>query len=236
MSDIFSADPVEIDLTFNDVVGEDKKYKDPDALAKAYANIERHARTLEAENARVRAELDAKQATNNNSGSSETPRQEPPAEGDNPPPAPNPTPKQDVDLRSQIQNEIKAVTQQERARQNIDAAAQKMVDLYGSPAAANEAVRKRAQELGTTVERLQESAAESPSLFFATMGTPSGGTDRSTPAPSSDYVDRGGQGNQKDFEFFDKIRKDNPKLYYSAATQAEMMKSARELGASFYKR
>lgn len=236
MADIFSADPVEIDLTFNDVVGEGKKYSDPDQLAKAYANIERHARQLEAENAEARAKLDTLQATNNNSNNSQPPRQDPPRQDDNPNPAPNPTPREDVDLRSQIQNEIKAVTAEERARNNIETTAQKMVDLYGSPAAANEAVRKRANELGISVDRLRDSAAESPSLFFASMGVPATGTDRSTPAPQSDYVDRGAQGNRQNFEYFDKLRKDNPKLYFSAATQKEMMAQARIQGADFYKR
>lgn len=236
MADIFSTDPVDIDLAFNDLVGEDKKYKDPDALAKAYANIERHTRTLEAEQAAARAKIDALEATKRNSDGSQNQDPDPSRQPDPANPNPNPAPKQDVDLRSQIQTEIKAQSEQERARQNIDSTAQKMVDQYGSPAAANEAIRKRAQELGVSVETLRDSAATSPSYFFATMGVPATGVDRSTPAPHNDFVQRDGNRDLKDFEHFDKLRKDNPKAYYLPATQKEMLAQAKKMGADFYKR
>lgn len=236
MADIFSADPVEIDLSFNDVVGEDKKYKDPDALAKAYANIERHARTLEAENARIRAERDASDATKNNPPSNDAPRQEPPVVNDQQPPAPNPTPNPGVDLRSQIQEEMRAISAEDRARNNIESVAQRMASTFGSDVAANEAIRKRAHELDMTVDDLRDAAAKSPKAFYATMGITEGGSDRSTPAPRNDFVSRDSAGAQKNFEYFDNIRKNDSKLYFSAATQREMMQQAKALGADFYKR
>ncbi len=236
MANIFSADPVEIDLSFNDVVGEDKKYKDPDALAKAYANIERHARTLEAENAAVRAERDAIQAMQGNPNSNDAPRQEQPKPNDPPAPTPNPTPNPGVDLRSQIQEEMRVISAEDRARNNIESVAEQMAQTYGSPAAANEAIRKRAQELGMSVEDLRDTAAKAPKAFFATMGTPEAGTSRSTPAPHNDFVSRDSNGSQRNFEYFDNIRKNDSKLYFSAATQREMMQQAKAQGADFYKR
>jgi hypothetical protein len=231
---VFSADPVEVDVGFNDIVGDDKKYKDPDALAKAYANIERHARTLEAENAEARRKLDLLEATNQGTNS-EPPKQEQPASNDQQAPTPNSTPKAD-DFRSQIKEEIRALNEQERGVANIEATARKMVDLYGSQAAANEAIRKRADELGVTVDWLRDSAARSPSAFYATMGVPAtGGADRSTPSPNNEVRLRD-DGNQKNFEHYDRLRKENPKLYYSAGTQKEMMSQARKLGSDFYKR
>lgn len=235
-NDVFSPDPVELDLGFNDLVGDDKKYKDPDALAKAYANIERHARTLEAENAKARAELDTLQATNH-SAPSEPPRQEPPKTGDNREPAPSSPPRNEDDFRSQIKEEIRALNEQERGVNNIETTARKMIEVYGNESAANEAIRKRAKELDVSVDWLRDSAARSPSAFYASMGIPSnGGTDRSTPAPNNEVNFRGGSSDRKNFEYFDRIRKDDPKLYFSAATQREMMNQAREMGADFYKR
>jgi hypothetical protein len=232
-SDIFSADPVEIDLSFNDIVGEDKKYKEPDALAKGYANLERHARTIEAENAAIRAKLDAIEATKQQTPN-EPPKQEPPREQDPAHETPNSTPKTE-DFRSQIKEEIRALNEQERAVNNIEATARKLVETYGSQQAANEAVRNRANELGVSVEWLRDSAATSPSAFYATMNLPASGGDRSTPTPNQE-VRMGGDANRKNFEFYDRLRKENSKLYYSAATQREMLNAAKAQGADFYRR
>ncbi len=236
-NDVFSTDPVELDLGFNDLVGEDKKYKEPDALAKGYAHIERHSRTLESELAGARAKIDALTATKNQSNDSQNPRQDHSNEPDPANPNPNPTPKKDVDFRSQIKEEIKALNDEGKALSNIEATAQKLVDVFGNQASANEAVRKRANELGVSVEWLRDSAAQSPSAFYATMGiTVTSGTDRSTPTPNNEVNFRNDGGDQKNFEYFDRLRKDNPKLYFSAATQGEMMNQARKMGAAFYKR
>jgi hypothetical protein len=238
MADIFSTDNdgnnEPLDLGLNDLVGEGKKYKTPDELAKAYANIERHARTLEGENAQVRAKLDILEANppkqDDNGG-------EPPEGGDNRQPAPNNAPKpNEVDFRSQIREEVQALNQQERAAANIEAAAQEMVKHFGDSAKANEAVIRRAGELGVSVEWLRDSASRSPAAFLATMGI-SNETSHSTPAPrGSGNIDSTVNGNIRNFEYYDKLRKENPKLYFSAATQTEMMNQARTQGSDFYKR
>lgn len=248
MADIFSDAPLtegneggSVDIGLNDLVGEGRKYKDPDALAKAYANIEAHARRLEAENAEARAKLDTRdfKATTNNSSSDGQ-------DGNNPShsdqnggtPQDNAPPKQDVDFRSQIREEVKALNEQERMTQNIEQTAAKMVETYGSPQAANEALRKRAQELGVGVDWLRDSAARSPAAFYATMGIQSSGgsSPRMTPA-SGGGVNLGTGGEPtRNFEYYEKIRKDNPKLYFSSATQQEMLRQARAMGDNFYKR
>lgn len=242
MADVFSenfqADPP-IEVTFNDLVGEGQKYSDPDQLAKAYAHIESHAKKLEAENARIRAERDVNDATNNN-------RQDPAPNGQEPlqnqqdqqnSEAPNnsPSPGSDVDFRSQIKEEIRALNEEERAQVNMDAAARKMVEVFGSEQAAAEAIRKRAQELDVSVEWLRDSAKRSPNAFYASMGITAGGGSHSTPSPNPE-VRLGNTQNVKNFEFFDKLRKDNPKLYYSADNQREMMNEARKQGSAFYQR
>ncbi len=235
-NDIFSADPVEMDLGFNDLVGEGKKYSDPDQLAKAYANIERHARTVEAENAAARARLDAAEAMKNNSNNSEAQRQDNQRQPDPAPSDPNPTPRPDVDFRSQIKEEIQALNEQSRAVKNIEDAARKMVDVYGTPAAANEAIRKRADELGVSADWLRDSASQSPNAFYATMGITAGGQNRSTPTPHNDFVNRDGNRDQKDFEYFDRLRKEDPKAYYLPANQKLMLEQAKKLGRDFYNR
>lgn len=239
-NDIFSPDNREpiVDLGLNDLVGEGKKYKDPDELARAYANIEAHTKTVERENAEIRARLDTLEANPNQRNEDDKGR-EPAPPGDNPPAPPNQAPNasdKDVDFRSQIREEVKALNEADRTKNNVESAAQRMIEVYGDTAKANEAVQKRAQELGVSVEWLRDSAGRSPSAFFATMGI-SQGASQSTPASRPGvHLDTGPNSNVKNFEYFDRIRKENPKLYFTAATQTEMMKEARNQGSDFYKR
>jgi ABC-type uncharacterized transport system substrate-binding protein len=62
------------------------------------------------------------------------------------------------------------------------------------------------------------------------------GTSQSTPASRPGVVLDTHNSNVKNFEYFDKLRKENPKLYFSATTQTEMMNEARKQGSDFYKR
>lgn len=239
-NDIFSTDNVEpsVDLGLNDLVGEGQKYKTPDELAKAYAHLERHAKTLERENAEVRARADALEA--NNPPNDENRGREPAPSGDNPPTPPNnqaPTaPKKEDDFRSQIREEVKALNEADRVKQNIEAAAARMIEVYGDAAKANEAVVKRAQELNVSVDWLKDSAGRSPSAFYASMGI-SQGTSQSTPASGHGAnLGRDSNPNLRNFEYYDKIRKEDPKRYFSVAVQTEMMGEARRQGSDFYKR
>lgn len=240
MADVFSADHVEapIELGLNDLVGEGKKYSNPDELAKAYANIERHARTLEGENAEIRAQLDVSQANTPNPNDGNNGR-EPVQNGDNRNEPPNnaPSSNSDGDFRSKIREEVKALNDAERQTANVEAAARKMVEVYGDANKANEAVARRASELGVSIDWLKDSAARSPSAFYATMGIDSQSMSQSTPSPHGNVVlDNRNAGNVRNYAYYDKLRKDDPKLYFTAATQTEMMNEARKQGSDFYKR
>lgn len=238
MADIFSADPVETDttITLADLVGEDKKYKDPDEVAKAYAHAEGHIRTLERDLAALRAQKDLEaNKPNNLPNPNPDPAQPDPADQ---PDLARSDPNEEKDFRSRIREEVQALSQEQRAVQNAETAAQKMVEVYGSVEKANEAVRTRAQELGVGTEWLRDAAARSPTAFYATMGinpdaTPS---NRETPAPHSEVNLNRGDPKVRNFEYFDSLRKSDPKLYFSASVQREMMKEARAQGENFYKR
>lgn len=243
---VFSTDPVDddgtVDLGLNDLVGEDKKYKDPDELAKAYANIERHARTLESENAQFRARVDQIEATtrepNDNprtQGGEQAPKTD---QSQQPPQKETPKPGEEVDYRSQIRDEIRALNEEERGVQNMELAAAKMVEEYGTPQKANEAVQKRAKELGVSVEWLRDSASRSPQAFYATMGmNTAGGTPRTTPSSGEGVrLENRGEGGLRNFEYYERIRKENPKQYFTPAVQQEMLRQARSMGDEFYKR
>lgn len=239
MSDIFNTagtdNEPQLEVGFNDLVGDDRKYKDPDALAKAYAHLEQHAKTLERENNDVRAERDVLAAKNKG----EDRGQEQPKPGDNQPPAPiapeaRPAPSDD-NLRDTIRKEFQSFTDEQIAARNMDEAVGKLIAQEGSEAKAIEAIRNKAKELNVSVEWLRDTAARSPTAFYNTMGINSQQKrDFSTPGYDNQMRPNPGS-NVKGFEHYEKIRKEDPKLYWSANVQSEMQRAARELGQDFYK-
>lgn len=238
MADIFNTDPNPgdtIELGLNDLVGEGRKYSNPDELAKAYANSESFIEQLKRENAELRAAKDIQDANNQNQKPPVSGEQEPPKNDDNPPPAPNSSTPSADDFRSQIREEVLNLNAEERATRNLDTAARRLADLVGGEAKATEAIRKRAQELNVSVEWLRDTAARSPDAFYSAMGITAPSGSRTTPGYTPG-VRQDNSGNVKNFEFYDRIRKEDPKTYFSAATQREMLAQAKAQGADFYKR
>jgi len=233
MADIFS-DDTPIDVGLNDLVGEGQKYKSPDELAKAYANLEAHSRKIEAENAKIRAERDTREAGNTSTKQGQDDL-DPADQPDKSPKQEAPKRSDDVDLRSQIREEVTKLSEEEKLARNLETTASKMAEVYGSPQEATAAIKAKAAELDVGVDWLRNMAATSPKLFFNTMGVDA--PQRSTSTPSSGNGARfGQQDTTRNFEYFDKMRRDNPKQYFSAATQQEMLKQARTMGGDFYKR
>lgn len=233
MADVFNDDNTnnEVDVTLEDLVGDGRKYSEPNQLAKAYANSETFIEQLKRENAELRAAQDAAAIRNNQ-------KQQPPANEPDPnadkqqvPPKQAPS---DDDFRSQIRDTVKRLNEEERGLANLDTAAAKLVELHGSEAKANEALKNRARELDVSVDWLKETAMRSPQAFYNTMGLAAPGN-RQTPAPSSD-VRLNDSGNVRNFEYYDKIRKENKNLYWSREMQLEMQNAAKQAGPDFYKR
>lgn len=233
MSDVFS-DQLPNDVTVDTLVGEGKKYSDINALATAYVNSDSFIEQLKRDNAQLRAEKDANQITPNADGNLEQQNQAPT------PPNPAETPKpqtKDVDLRKLVSEEIQNLDQSRRFENNVQEAANKMAEIYGSTQKAQEAVVQKARELGVSAEWLRDAAARSPQAFYATMGVNPGTPpqNRETPAPHSDVkLNTNLNANTKNYAYFEDMRKTNKSQYYSANVQAEMQRLARDKGDAFY--
>lgn len=235
--DIFGDQPLNDAVSLDTLVGEGKKYKDVDALAKAYANLDNFVEEVKRDNATLRAERDAK-AFQNAQGNQEQARQPDPAN------TPSETPKPQVnekDLRTLVSEVMEDTINSRRLAENVETTAAKMIEIYGSASAAQQAIINKARELGVTPDWLRDASARSPQAFFVTMGVdPSNGgprQNRSTPAPHSDVriiPDVNGNNNGRNYNYYQELRKTNKAAYYSANVQAEMQKNARELGDAFY--
>lgn len=225
------------DVTVDALVGEGKKFKTVDELARGKAEADRVIEARNQELANLREELGKREAIETVlERLNRTPQSAPPVvETQQAATTPSFT-DEDLDAR------IKEVTsRQEQARQtqvNVETVTNKLLEVYGDENKANIAIKQRADALGVSVEFLQDVAAKSPKAFFAQLGidnvapTP-------TPNSSSGNVNtemlggtRTGGPKPGTYEYFENIRRtQGPRAYFAPEVQTALMKAAFDAAA-----
>ena len=227
--DVFADQAQNDDVTLDTLVGEGKKYRDVNELAKAYVNADSHLDELRRDLAQSRARSDAEK---NQEPVVQTQQQQ-----SDPTLAVTEKPQSNEDLRTLVGRELENLTQAKKFEQNVEVTAQTLIDHFGDAQKANQAVKDKARELGVSPDWLRDSAARSPKAFYATMGLnpEQQKRDTSTPAPRSDVRLESNQNNgKKNYAYFEQLRKSDKGLYYSQSVQNEMHVLAREQGDAFY--
>jgi len=224
----------EVAVTLEDLVGEGRKYRDPNELAKAYNSADAYIQKLKADkleaDARAKVLQDLVDARN----------AKPPEEKREPPTHETQReerqPDQQVDISELVRKELSSAEEQRRKSDNINRAAEALSNHYGSAAKAQEAIRQRAEQLGVKFEWLRDVAADSPQAMFASMGITPNARPSNSPGYANEVnlVDRGGS--VKNYAYFENIRKQDVKLYNSPEVRKQMMDSARDLGDKFFAR
>lgn len=122
------------------------------------------------------------------------------------------------------------------ARQNLEETDRQLSEAFGTD--AKDRVEERRVQLGMTTERMKQLAQESPSAFMALMGeAPSKETNQTTTSKVNTAGGFNSTSNQKNWQHYQNLRKENPKLYYSARVQNEMLEERLKQGESaFYNR
>jgi hypothetical protein len=204
-----------------------EQWKEPEAIAKGYLNAQEHIQSLERKNAELLEDVTKARAREE---VLEEMRKagERPASGENLAPA---STGGEADQTSQISPEqIKslvdeALTVHETRRtsaENLAKADEELTKRFGTE--TNSVVSSRAKELGLTRERLTEIASESPSAFLRLIGE--------APAQEKGTVPRNDVNTQSDafnqpsdvrsWEWYQELRRKNPKEYYSAKVQRQL--------------
>lgn len=220
-------------------VGEGKKFKTVEDLAKAYANADHHIGELRTDLQSTREFISDKLkelAEQRNAAPPANPNSETGSIPNAAPAAPSGDEVEDLDTRIAKALENRDMTK--RFQDNANIVQEVLVEQLGGVKEAAEAVIKKAAELGLQPTEMKELAAKSPKAFLATMGiTETKPTSHSTPAPSSDVnpamVNTGGP-KPNTYAFYEQIRKSDPKLYWNPKTQSAMHKAAQEMGEAFF--
>lgn len=218
---------------FSELVGEGKKYKDPQAVAKAVVHKDVHIKRIETENAELREQLRTAQTTKRMEEMLDqlaSLQKEPaPSNVDNQPREPekvNTLSEQDVE---------RILDQKEQLRQrqsNANVVVDRMKKVFGGEYVNH--IQSQAQKLGVSVDFLDGVAQQNPQAFFKLMDMPQGKEQpREAELPRS-TVGFAPQADRKNWYYYENMRKTDPKRYDSIAVQNEMMNEAIRQERSFY--
>lgn len=224
-----------------DLVGEGRKFNDVEALAKGKLEADKFIEQMKQENAALKADLerqayrlgvndrleekasastaDLSGPNNNNSGTSDE--------------ANTQLVSSEANIESLVEQTLRKREQKTVADSNIALVEAELEKAYGTEAAAT--VRQKSEELGLPLAELQGMAAKSPAAFMQLMGKPA---PKANPLVQGSIRTEGSTmqaSSEKDFGYYQRLRKENSSLYYKPSTQRQMMADADRLGDNFYR-
>ena len=150
-------------------------------------------------------------------------------------------PAKPLDEDQLVERVIKAQEQRvaaERSQANAKAVGERLVELYGSPDAANKLVADRAAELGVSIVYLQETASKSPNAFYELMKLET--APKQSPAPRGDINPVALQTHAPGVKegtaaYYEKLRLEiGDTNFYKPKIQQARFKDAQRLGNAFY--
>lgn len=250
MTDVFSSattETVTTEITNNQtndsyvtqLVGEGKKFKDIESLAKGKLEADRHIGEITKTLDELRAELAkqdyAKSLLEQMNKASETTAEQPSSGTPSPSNTENTTQRASDDIEALVE---KVITEKERSRtvtQNLSVVNEEMEKQYGDK--AGQILKAKSAELNMSLERLKEIAAESPTAFFQLVGVNNNNKKVTSMTTQSSVRSENFNSNsqERDFDYYQKLRKENRSLYYSPKIQNMMLQDRTRLGDKFYK-
>lgn len=227
------------EATIESLVGEGKKFKTIDDLVKGKVEADRTIALREQEMATIRQELATAQATAELlQRSINTPQSRPPV-GEPQQAAPAPAFTQE-DLAERVKSVMQQTTAEQRKADNKEAAATKLLEVYGDSVKAQAALAAKAAELGVSTQWLESVAEQSPKAFFSQLGL--NATASGTPGPSRGDVNteafsatRPGEGQPGTYKYYQNLMAQKAatdgqaaaeRWFYSPAVQTQLMNDA----------
>lgn len=215
-----------------------ENWRDPETLAKGKLEADGYIKTLEDQLNQMREDIKKQDyqaqileqlqnkatdsttvetATPNNNGSTETQ---------------NTTASlSENDLESLVEKTLVKREKDSVVKQNLSQVDQELVNSFGTEAEAK--VREKAQELGMSMERLRDIAAESPAAFFSLIGQPQ---KTFNPMVQGSVRTEGVNmqaSNVRNWQYYQSLRRENPNQYYTPKVQQQLMQDRVKMGDKF---
>lgn len=218
------------------LVGEGKKFKDTAALARGKLEADRHISNLEGEMQALRQELEQRISLEKFLDRLDT-SPEPKKETTTPPPVSQPTTLTPEDIRNAVKQEISTERDISQRQSNVAFVRRELEKAWGDKFPAK--LEQAASEFGGK-DFLASMAEKNPKAFLKLLGVGHApmpepiNTETVTPPTSTVSFGSAPASSGKGYKSFEKMRKEDPKRYWSPANQNEMHKLAEQMGESFY--
>jgi hypothetical protein len=211
-----------------ELVGEGKKYKDPEALAKAAVFKDQHISRLEAENQAAREELKTRTTLEEFLDQMKTAREEKPITQET-----NPDEKPALDetkIESLLEAKLAELERRTKSKSNLDSVMETLSQKWGSTWRTE--LKRRTDELGVGQDFVTGLASEKPKAFFKLLDVDALPEREKT--LSSRLTSMPSTSSTKNQKYYRKMMVENPKTYWKAETQQEMFDQLKAMGDDFY--
>lgn len=221
---------------FEDLIGEGKKFRDQEAVAKAVFEKDAYIQRLEKEAEDARTELRARLTLEELSEKfvSKAPQPIQPTPVTSPVEA-DPKIAQPLDIAKLVAEELAKTKSTELTKANIEKSKAGLKDRFGGDFAT--ALKGVAESLSVSTNFLDSVAAQSPEAFFNLVDSVKPRDDRRPTSPPQSGIDpnRGSPvSGAKNNKYFQELRRRDPKLYFSKSVQADLYRQAMDQGSKFY--
>lgn len=219
---------------YETLVGEGKKFKTPEDLAKAKLESDSFINKLKGELQEMRTELQSRLTLEEMMDKIRS--QEPPAGEMQNTTQQEPGPSESTnDLEQRVRKLLEEERSKESRERNIKTVRDTLKQRFGAD--YNNRLKSLAQSLEVSESFLTDMAGKSPQAFIAlvegsskTDTSPSGAPPRS----SMDVNHSMNEASRKNWAYYSNLRKQDPRSYFSAKVQAEIHKEAMRQGPKFY--
>lgn len=223
---------------FDVLVGEGKKFKTPDDLAKGKLEADRYIDQLVTEKRLLEEQLKERKgveelltewrSTDSQPTNPKEPLSERQVEG--------PTSVKPEEITKLVEDKLTELEKRKKAESNLSVAQAKLKEVWGE--SAKTLLNDRAAELNVSLDYLKEQAASNPQVFFRLIGLdakPSQPPVPGLPKATQTVHSFASSNNEKNYAYYEKMRRENSHLYYSSEIQKEKFEQAKKLGDNFYK-
>lgn len=227
-ADDFVVDPNKNYL--EELVGEGKKFSSPEELARGKAEADAHIARIEAEQNRLRSDLNTRISLEEFLDQIRTNPPLPARSNDDEPHQREPGTDKSVtaeEIERLLEMKLSQKDQERRAQSNTNAVRQKLQETYGPSYAQH--VKKQAEELGVSEQYIRDLAATSPSVLYRLLGIDKAKDDVFSAPPrsqSTNIPSVKGKGKS----YYDKIYEEKPSEYWSPKIQNEIFERVKEIG------
>ena len=223
--------------TVSELVGEGKKFRTMDDLAKGKLEADNFIEKLKVENAALREALDSEAnpdeilsrinsllQSKNGSENATNPQS-------NQPPKESLTEEKVLELLSKKERE-------DKLRQNLNSFTSAVNKAFGDK--TNEVIATRLDELGMVKKEFDELSARNPIAALRILGLKDSGGPVGTMTPSVNteaFFGEAGKGNgeTQNFAYFQKLRRELKSAYYEPEIQKRVFEARKKLGDAFWK-